>query len=134
MSYPIPKFVYNPGGGDITLSPTYPPVNKEPVNALEAVRHDSITTSGIQQSVTERVDQVQHLEFKTVPQSDLAAWAAFMKWAVAGGLFYYYPDGTLTGNNGFLLIDTGWSPKRVFFQTYSFNIAMRQVLPAVSHP
>lgn len=133
MSYPIPKFVYNPGMGDVTFIPTYPPVKKQPVNELDATRHDSITSSGIQQSVTERIDDIQSYDFETVPQADLASWYSFMSYALGGGLFYVYPDSTLTTNNGFYLKDMNWKPQWAFFQTFKFTINMRKAKPAVSH-
>jgi hypothetical protein len=89
----VPQFNY--GAGFATaFNPTYAATKKEPVplSGMEAVRHDSYTTSGLSQNILERIDRVFPLDFPTVPSGDLGAWDAFISWAIAGGQFQYYPD------------------------------------------
>ncbi len=118
-----PKFIYNPGGGAVTLSPTYPATSKIPVDALAATRHDSITSDGHRQVVTERIDDVN-----TVPEADLAGWRSFLGYALGGGPFDYYPDATSGTHETYELVDTGWDPKRVCSKTYSFTIGLRKYI------
>ena len=130
----VPKFVYEPDPltGHVSFVPAYPPVNKTPQNELEAVRHDSVTTSGIQQSVVERVDNFLTLDFQNVPEGDMAAWYSFMVYAVTGGLFSYHPDSTSATALEWILADTAWKPKRVAFQLYSFTLRMRRLVPTTT--
>jgi hypothetical protein len=126
-----PAFVYDPGGGNVTLIPTYPPINKQPQGSLNAVRHDTITSSGLKQSVTERVESFNNFEFANVPQADLAAWYGFLGYALAGGQFTVYDDSTsLVSGSRYTLEDTSFDPKRNAFQNYSFTLNTRKVLPS----
>lgn len=119
-------FIYPSGGGDVEFTPTYPPMGKQPLDCLSATRHDSITSSGIKQSVLERIDDVMTLTFSWVPQSDLASWKAFMLYALAGGVFAYRPnaaDNTVWGD--YTLDSQDWTPKRVALFTFSFELQCR---------
>lgn len=121
-----PKFAYNPGTGVVDLVPTWPPVNKTPYSPLEAVRHDSITSTGIKQSVTERIDAMLVLSFESVPEDDMSAWYSFFKWTLAGNQFTYYPDQSdATIFAEYTLEDESWAPKRAGFKLYSFNAKFR---------
>ncbi len=126
MSYPVPKFTFNPGSGDIDLIPTWPPTGKTPPER-QAVRTDSLTSTGLKQSINERTDLINTLNFTTVPESDLDDWQTFIDFAVAGNAFQYYPDHTQLSNFAvYSLVDTDWNPQRVAFQTYSFTLKIRQ--------
>lgn len=122
----VPKIVYNPGSGSITLNPTWPPTKGNPVDNLAATRHDSITSDGHMQSVVERIDSINSLSWTTVPVDDLAAWTSFMQYALTGGQFDYYPDSTSGTHSAYQLIDTDWNYKRVMFQTFAFTMNMRK--------
>lgn len=126
----VPKIVYDPGSGPVTLTPTYPNVKKpQGADPLVATRHDSITSSGKKQSVTERVDTLIPVQFDIVPSSDMAAWAAFMGWALAGGVFTWYPDSTVSGTHtDYTLEDMAWQPTFVAKDTNSFKFTMRKVV------
>jgi hypothetical protein len=120
-------FIYNPGSGNVDFTPTYPPIGKQPLDCLAATRHDSITSSGIKQSVLERIDDVMTLTFSYVPASDLAAWKAFMTWALAGNVFAYRPnaaDNTVWGD--YTLDSQDWTPKFVCLGTFSFELQCRK--------
>lgn len=128
-----PKFAWlDPVLGHQSFTPIYPPVNKEPVPAREADRVDSITTSGIQQTVVKRVDNVLTLDFATVPQSDLTGWQAFIDWAVSGNVFDYHPDSTSAVNNNYYLMDSSWAPQKIGFQLFKFVLRIRQAIPTAS--
>jgi hypothetical protein len=122
----VPAFIY--GAGPTTFIPTYPPVNKLPVDGLRAVRHDSITSDGTsKQSVLERLESIQVLEFTNVPQADLASWSTFLSFALSGGTFKYCPDSTQVGTfENFTLEDTSWVPRRAAFQLFSFSLNLRK--------
>lgn len=123
-----PKFAYNDGGGIIDFSPLYPATKKVPAGAgpLEAIRHDSITTSGIKQSVVERVDEFIELPFETIPESDLTSWQEFMTWAIKGNQFTYYPNAAVPGTYYEVTIEEmSYRPKYVAYKTYSLTITLR---------
>jgi hypothetical protein len=121
----VPLFTYNAGTGDVSLTPTYPPTGKQPLDCLAATRHDSITSSGIKQSVLERIDDVMTLTFTMVPQSDLAAWKTMMAWLLAGNVFAYFPNSLVSSWNDYTLDDMDWTPKWVAPFTFSFELHCR---------
>jgi hypothetical protein len=127
MAYPIPKIIYDPGTGATTLTPTYPNIQKPYMDNFEAVRHDSITSDGNRQSITERVDRVRPVNFEFVPWTDLAMWDAFFSYAIQGGTFQYYPDGTATAFATWQLVDDKIAPAFVAFGLSKFSMSMRLV-------
>ena len=122
-----PKFAYFNGSAIVDFVPTYPATKKSPVGELDAVRNDSITTSGIKQSVTERIDNFLDLPFANVPESDLAGWNTMMAFLLEGVQFDYYPDATdqLT-YTPYTLEDKSWKPKWVSWKNYSFTLKLRK--------
>jgi hypothetical protein len=121
-----PKFSYNAGAGQVDFLPTYPAVQKTPYGPLVAARHDSFTSEGDKQSLTERIDTMLDLNFTYVPQSDMAGWNAFFSWALAGNQFTYYPDHTNAAVYAdYTLEDTDWKPKFLAFQYFSFQMHLR---------
>lgn len=122
-----PKFAWNPGSGVVDFTPAIPPVGKTPYAPLEAVRHDSVTSSGIKQSVTERIDTFVVLPFENVPESDMASWNSFFSYALTGREFTYYPDSTIPGTFAeYVLEDMAWTPKKVSWKNYGFTMKMRK--------
>jgi hypothetical protein len=129
MNFLTPCFQYNPGSGNVNFIPTYPPINKQPQGSLNAVRHDSITSSGKKQSVSERLENLNTFEFANVPQADMANWNAFLGYALGGGQFTWFADSTnLAGGTLYTLEDTAWDPKRTAFQNFAFTIKVRKVV------
>ena len=125
-AFVVPMFVYNSGAGDVEFTPVYPAIGKQPLDGLAATRHDSITSSGIKQSVTERVDDVMTLTFSFVPQSDLASWKTMMKWLLAGNVFAYRPNAAdNTVWNDYTLDSMDWTPKWVAPFTFAFELQCR---------
>lgn len=121
MAYP--RIIYN----GTTLSFTFPPVQKPLLDDREAVRHDSITTSGLRQVTLERVDIVKHLQMEYVPWADLTAWAAFIDYAIQGGTFSYYPDAGLSAFQTFELLDSSFAPTYNSRGITKFNLKLRLV-------
>jgi hypothetical protein len=122
----LAKIIYNGN----TFIPAYPPKGKVPVDKQDATRHDSITTSGLRQSITERVDRIVTLDFPFVPESDVTNWDAFVSWAIVGGQFQYYPDSTLSSNNTYQVVDTQLGPEFVSPGFYKFSMNLRRVVTA----
>jgi hypothetical protein len=128
MGFPVPKISYNPGTGSIDLNFTWPPVQKSGTNDLEATRQDSTTISGLRQSIYEHTDEFLPLQLDFVPQVDLPAWSDFMKFALKGGLFNYYPDKTLAHFTTYTLDDTKWTVKRNFIGMAKFSLRLRKAV------
>lgn len=123
-----PKFAYDAGMGTVDFSPANPAVKKTPtqVAPLVAMRHDSVTTSGIKQSVLERIDEFFELSFEDVPESDLVNWKAFMSFALTGGQFTYYPDATdVFTYYDYTLENTDWRPRWKSWKNYAFTMTLR---------
>jgi hypothetical protein len=127
MPYPIPKINYDPGTGTTVVSPTYPNIQKPYMDNFEAVRHDSITSGGTRQSITERVDRIRPIHFETVPWTDLPMWEAFFAYAIQGGTFQYYPDGAGTAFQTWQLVDDKIIPTFVAFGLSKFVMNLRLV-------
>jgi hypothetical protein len=121
------EFVYLWGASLRSIvAPSYPAVGKLLANQRTVLRHDSITSSGIKQSIVERTDQFNPLVFTFVPQADIPQWVTFMNYAQNGGAFTYYPDSTnFLSHTDYSLDDMDWSPKRTAFGHATFSIDMR---------
>jgi hypothetical protein len=91
-----PKIVYPASGVGTTLNFTYPNVEKPGNDDLDVVRSDSMTLSGLRQSMFIRLDRYVHVVFKTVPMADLPDIDLFMQYALQGGSFLYFPDADST--------------------------------------
>jgi hypothetical protein len=122
----FPKITYNNGTLQ-TLNFTYPPVAKPGTDDLEQQRTDSISLSGLKQSISIRTDDFFTLQMDFVPQADLPAWKLFMQWALAGNSFQYYADASINVFDTFTLEDTKWTPTRAFFGTAKFKLRFRKV-------
>ena len=114
-----PAITYDPGSGLVTLNFSFPPVSKPGADDRNAVRNDSITCSGLKQSMWQRTDIFKTLQMDFVPMDDLVAWEAFLDYALQGGEFNYYPGGTSASvatiysitidSNGLLTAVTGFN-------------------------
>jgi hypothetical protein len=112
-----------------SFTATYPPINKDLGDELDAVREDSITSSGIKQSVTERIDVFRDYSFDWVPAADVPLWDNMMRnYVLGGGLLTYFPDSTnLASSTDYTLEDLVWKPKIAQARNYaSFKIRLRQ--------
>ena len=129
----VPKIVYNPGTGAVTLDFSFPPINKPgphdgTSDTLKAQRADSFTLSGKKQTAYWRTDTFRTLQMEYVPQEDLPAWNDFFQYAVKGGPFDYYPDATLADFTSWTLEDTDWEPSRNIFRIAKFKLTLRLVV------
>jgi hypothetical protein len=127
VAYPIPKITYDAGAGTVTLNFTYPPVQKPGASELDAVGERTMTQSGNRQVIKVRTDEFLTLQIDFVPFADLAAWTAFMGFAIHGGQFKYYPDATLTAFATWDLEDTNWKPSLNGRMHDKFTMKMRKV-------
>lgn len=125
-SWIVPKFHYN--GTDFT--PVYPPVGKVPVDKQHAERTDSVSSSGLRQSITERIERVLTLDFPAIPESDLNNWDAFITWILGAGQFDYYPDSGSSSHNTYQVVDTDLGPERIGYQLYKITLNLRRVVSA----
>jgi len=134
MPFLTPQIIYDAGSGSVTVAPTYPDVSKPYMDPLEALRHDSITSSGLRQTMVERVDTIRNIVFDSVPWSDLPMWAAFFAYAIQGGSFYYYPDATATAFQTFELVDDKVTPQIVSRGMSKLAFKIRLVPGGLSSP
>lgn len=133
MPLKVPKIVYDPGSGDVTLAFAMPPIKKPGEDELQAESHVTIASAGPRQVITERVDVFRDVEIDFVPLTDLAAWKAFMQYAVEGKSFKYYPDSTAGAFEEWTLEDDKWKPTygyRDGVKTIAkFKFRMRKLVP-----
>jgi hypothetical protein len=122
----FPKIVYDAGAGPVTLQ-FLAPVTMVPGTDLIAVRHDNIASSGVRETILERIDEF--LEFtmqRIVIGADLAAWDAFMRYALQGGTFDYYPDAELPDFSVYTLEETGYNAAYKWPAWYTFKTKFRK--------
>lgn len=123
-----PQIIYDPGTGPTTLAFERQP-RRVAAYSYVATRHDNVATSGVRESVTERVDQFLEFEMEYVALgADVAAWAAFMAYALRGGPFSYYPDSSQPAFTNCWLEDSNWRADYKSAGQYSFSLKFRQVV------
>jgi hypothetical protein len=126
MAYP--QITYYSRSTLVTLAFTYPPRNVAAYNSV-ARRHDNISSSGVRESVLERIDNFLEIEMQTVLDgADVADWNAFMQYVLQGGQFSYYPDASQSAFTNYWLEDTTWKAGYKAPGIYSFKLKFRQVV------
>ncbi|HEV3278303.1 MAG TPA: hypothetical protein VG860_15905 [Terriglobia bacterium] len=126
MAYP--QIIYNPGTGPVTV-PFQRPARQLPAYDYKATRHDNIASSGVRESVLERVDSFLTFEMEWVGiGSDVATWNSFMTFALSGGQFSFYPDASLPAFTNYWLEDTDWVAAYKSPGQYTFKLKFRQVV------
>ena len=126
MAYP--QITYYSGSMLVTLPFTYPPRNVAAYNSV-ATRHDNISSSGVRESILERIDNFLEIEMQTVlAGADVAIWNAFMQYALQGGQFSFYPDASQAAFTNYWLDDTTWKAGYKAPGLYSFKMKFRQVV------
>ena len=126
MAYPC--IIYPSGNGTATLLFQRPP-NKVPAYSAVAVRHDNVASSGVRESVVERIDNFLDLDLEWVGAgADVQTWAQFMNYALQGGMFAYYPDSSQPAFTNCWLEDTNWTAAYKAAGQYSFHLKFRQVV------
>jgi hypothetical protein len=149
---PLPMIRWPASSPTNTLNFTYPPVEKPGIDDEEGVRVDSVTLSGLKQSMWYRTDIFRHVILKFVPMADLANWKSFFDYALQGGSFLYYPDSTLAVYDEWQMEDSGgsmrnqtqvsssgnagdaWNPTYSFRGITQFSLVMRKVPGGLSSP
>jgi len=123
-----PQIIYDPGTGPVTLSfQRYP--RKVPAYEFKARRHDNIASSGVRESVLERIDTFLTFEMEWVAiGADVQAWSDFMLFALTGGQFAYYADASVASFTNYWLEDTDWTADYKSVGQYSFRVKFRQVV------
>ncbi|MGH9358559.1 MAG: hypothetical protein ACRD4Q_09905 [Candidatus Acidiferrales bacterium] len=123
-----PQIIYDPGTGPVTLAFTYPPRNVAAYNAV-ATRHDNVASSGVRESILERIDNFLEIEMQTVLLgADVTAWNGFMQYALMGGQFAYYADSSQSAFTNYWLEQTTWNAGYKAPGLYSFKMKFRQVV------
>jgi hypothetical protein len=123
-----PALVYPVSGGTITLTFQRPP-QRVPAYSQQAVRHDNVASSGVRESVVERLDNFLDLDLEWVAiGSDVQAWQQFMAYALQGGAFAYYPDSSQSAFTNYWLEDTNWTAAYKAPGQYAFHLKFRQVV------
>ena len=127
MSYP--KIVYTPiGQSQQTLSFALPPT-RQPAAWKAAVRHDNVATSGVRESVLERVDQFLEINMGWIRTgSELANWQAFLDHALTGATFDYYADTSVASFVTCVLEDTEARLEFKAVGVYSLALKLRQAV------
>lgn len=126
MAYPA--ITYYSGSTLVRLTFTYPPRNVAAYNSV-ATRHDNISSSGVRESILERIDNFLEIEMQTVlTPADVANWNALMQYALQGGQFSFYPDASQTAFTNYWLEDTTWKAGYKAPGIYSFKLKFRQVV------
>ena len=124
----FPQIVYPSGNTTATLQFMLPPT-KVPAYSAAAVRHDNVASSGVRESILERIDNFLDLDMEWVGiGADVTAWAAFMSYALQGGAFQYFPDASLPAFVNYWLEDTNWTAGYKAAGQYTFHLKCRQVV------
>lgn len=102
-----PKIVYTPSDGfEVTLDFSVPP-RQVPAYHKVAARHDNLSTTGIRESVLERVEEFLDLTVEWIPAgADLDHWRNFLDHALTGAPFAYYADASQSSFSNYVLEDT----------------------------
>jgi hypothetical protein len=123
-----PAIIYPFGSGTATLVFQRPPT-KVPAYSAAAVRHDNVASSGVRESVLERIDNFLDLDLEWVGTgADVEGWAQFMSYALQGGVFAYYPDSSQMSFTNYWLEDTNWTAAYKAAGLYRFHLRFRQVV------
>ena len=127
MSYP--KIVYTPAGGTEQTLNFSSPITRQPGIWKSAVRHDNVASSGVRESVLERVDQYLEINLDWIRAgTDLANWQAFLDHALTGAAFSFYSDAAVPSLVNCVLEDT---EARIEFKAtgvYSLSLKFRQAV------
>lgn len=124
----FPQITYNAGAGVQTLQFQRPP-RQVPAYDYAAVRHDNLASSGVRESILERIDQFIEFEMEWVGTgTDVSNWNAFMAYALTGGQFSYYPDASQAAFTNYWLEGTDWIAGYKVPGQYTFKLKFRLVV------
>ena len=126
MAYP--KITWTTGGTVNTLQFTYPPTQVAAYNSV-ATRHDNISSSGVRESILERIDNFLEITMAAVLSgTDVQNWNTFMQYALQGGQFSYYADSSQSAFTNYWLDGTTWQAAYRAPGVYRFKAKFRQVV------
>ncbi len=134
----LPKIVYTPSGG----SPTTLQFKRGPQNfqcVYDARANDNLSTSGLRERVFEFADMLITFSMQNMliaDSTDYPAWAAFMKSALPGITFAFYPNtssGFVSDYCNCVLDDKAWKPVRQGPGRYAADFNFR-VVPDIYMP
>lgn len=124
----FPQIIYPVANGTATLQFLRPPT-RVPAYSSKTVRHDNVASSGVRESILERIDNFLDLDMEWVGiGADVTNWAAFMTYALQGGAFSYYPDSSQSAFTNYWLEDTNWTAAYKAPGQYSFKMKFRLVV------
>jgi hypothetical protein len=123
-----PQIIYNPGTGPVTLT-IVRPMRFQCAYDYQSVRHDNIASSGVREAIFERIDTFLNFTMEWVGiGADVEAWNAFMSYALEGGQFQYFPDGSQPAYANYWLEDTNWKAAYKSPAQYTFKMKWRLVV------
>lgn len=124
-----PKIMYTDSNDEAqALLFRYPPV-KKPGSWLGAVRTDTIATAGDKQSWHFRTDEFLDLNMAYVEiGEDFDAWDQFLRFALTGDEFEYYPDADVDVHFTCTLEDTDFKPDFVAYGLRQFQLKLRKAV------
>ncbi len=129
----LPKIVYDAGAGPVVL--TFQRGPQEFRASWDTRAHDNLATSGVRERVLEAHDilitfRMGHM--RVDDPTDLPAWAAFMKFALGGGQFGFYPNVDIDEQYHCVVDDDGFEPERVAPGMYGAAFEFRVVPDAIA--
>jgi hypothetical protein len=140
MALPWPLITFDPGTGLQTLTFLRPARRMTPFSIppgigipkdIASIRHRNVASSGLIEDVFERFDIFLEFEMEFVSLGDdLDNWNRFVRWALPGGIFSFYPSAqNPTEGWTFWLEDLDWKPSWKQLGEYDFKIRMRKARP-----
>lgn len=128
----LPKVVYNPGSGNVTLTFVRGP--RQFTCYYSARVHDNLATGGLRERVVEAKDILIEFEMPALRLTDdFDDWASFMDHALAGNQFTFYPDASLATYYHCVSDDTEFKYSRVAPGQYAAEFQWR-VVPDADAP
>jgi hypothetical protein len=128
----LPKIVYNAGAGQVEFTFLRGPRDFRCYFGSQV--HDNVATSGVRERVVERHDIFIAFGMPSMAvDDDLQDWAEFVKFALGGGQFAFYPNSALEDFYWCVLEDDGWEPVRTGLGRYAAGVKLR-IVPGAQVP
>lgn len=129
MALVLPAYVYDSGGGPVTINFTQPlEMDDHPI--LDVERKDVFGGTGIRQSNVQYIEEIITLSHQFEAESVIDSVDTMMEtWVLLGNTFDFLPDQTVTGVFDTVeLIDKKFSPKRMVTgrDLWEFKIKVRK--------
>lgn len=117
-----------------TLSFTRQPRNI-PYDVIKATRHDSFSTAGWRQAITERLENYLTLDVENINiGADVVAWDNFLQQATQGIPFDYFVDGTQPTYTTYSLVEMDRPLAYKSMGLYSVSLTFRKEMQQTSPP